>query len=248
MDTGRLKQMVEEGLGRIPSQERNVGDEERWLSLSGGVALALAAMRRGGLGGILLGAIGGMLLYRGASGHCAVYQRMGYNTAGSQLLPRRELRATTSIIIDRPRDELYSAWRNFDNLPRFMQHILEVTTYDDRRSHWVARMPLGQRVEWDSEVTEDVPNERIKWQSTGDSAVQHHGEVRFRPATDGRGTEVDVDLHYLPPGGSVGTAFARLISGLTRYEIQADVRRFKQLMETGEISTAQQTQESQEQS
>lgn len=246
MDTARVKRYVEEGLERIPSPEQNVGEQERWISLTGGIALALTGLRRGGLPGMILGALGGMLLYRGASGHCAVYERLGYNTAepgGSRLIPQRELHVNTSIIIDRPADELYAYWREFQNLPRFMQHVLEVTKYDDRRSHWVARTPLGTRVGWDSEVTEDIPNERIRWRSTPDSEVQHHGEIRFRPATGGRGTEVDVEMSYRPPGGAFGAAVARFLNGLTRYEIQADVRRFKQLMETGEIPTAQRSAE-----
>jgi uncharacterized membrane protein len=242
MDTRRVKQYVEEGLERIPSPEQNVGEQERWVSLGGGVALALAGLRRGGLSGMVLGALGGMLMYRGASGHCSVYDRMGYDTSTGQrasLLTQRELHVSTSVIVDRPRDELYRFWRNFENLPRFMQHILEVTKHDDRRSHWVARSPLGMRVEWDSEVTEDVPNERIRWRATEDSEVQHHGEVRFREATGGRGTEIDVDMSYRPPGGALGATVGRFLNGLTRYEMQADVRRFKQLMEAGEIPTGQ---------
>jgi uncharacterized membrane protein len=244
MDTQQVKRYVEQGLERIPSPDQNVGEPERWLSISGGVALALSGLRRGGLSGMVMGALGGMLLYRGASGHCAMYDRLGYSSAGqgvNRLLPQRDIHVSTTVTIDKPREELYRYWRDFQNLPRFMQHILEVTQYDDRRSHWTARTPLGTQVEWDAEVVEDVPNEYIKWRSTEDSEVRNQGEIRFRQATGGRGTEVDVDMSYRPPGGALGAAVGRFLNGLTRYEIQSDVRRFKQLMETGEIPTAERT-------
>ena len=240
MNTRQLRRNAETGPDGS-SPEQNVGIEERWLSAALGALVSLAGLRRGGLGGALLGGLGGMLLYRGASGHCALYERAGYNTAvadDGQPLSAPALHLGTSILIDRPAEDLYEAWRDFESLPRFMRHIVEVKTHDARRSHWIARTPLGQYVEWDAELIEDIPNEYLEWQSTGDSEVQQRGVIRFRRMGD-LTTELRVDIDYLPRGGAVGALFARFINGLTRQELKSDVRRFKQLMETGEVATAE---------
>ncbi len=242
MDTEKMQDMAEQGMEQLQSQPRNVGDNERLASLAGGAVLALMALRRGGVGGLALGALGGMLLYRGATGHCAVYERMGRSSAkptDQGLMAEKQIHLRTSMTIDRSPEELYTFWRNFENLPQFMRHIVDVTTFDDRRSHWVAQAPFGNTVEWDAEVVEDVPNERIKWQSSPDATVRHHGEIRFRPAAAGRGTEVEVEMRYEPPGGRLGATVARYFNGITKQGMQEDLRRFKQLMETGEIPTAE---------
>jgi uncharacterized membrane protein len=148
------------------------------------------------------------------------------------------LRATASVTISRSPEELYRFWHDFENLPRFMTH-LESVRMSGNRSHWVARGPAGTTVEWDAELTEDVPNEVISWRSVEGSDVDHAGSIRFAPATGDRGTIVLVDMHYRPPGGVAGAAAAALFGEEPNQSMQRDLRRFKQVMETGEIITTE---------
>src|SRR3954471_15916067 len=106
--------------------------------------------------------------------------------------------------------ELYNFWHNFENLPRFMRHLESVQVTGPRRSHWKAKAPAGQTVEWDAELVEDRPNELISWRALPSSQIHHAGQVQFRPAPGDRGTEVEVDLQYDPPAGPIGQTVARL--------------------------------------
>lgn len=141
-----------------------------------------------------------------------------------------------SIIINRLARELYQFWRDFENLPRFMPHLKSVAKTGENRWHWVAKGPLGTEVEWDAETIEDRPNESIAWRSLPGSAVAQTGAVTFQRAIGGRGTLVRVDLQYRPPGGKAGAAAAKLFVQAPEKQIPADLIRFKQLMETGEIA------------
>ena len=143
-----------------------------------------------------------------------------------------------SVTIDRPREQLYSFWRKFDNLPHFMHNIRSVTVIDEARSHWVVEAPGGKTVEWDARVTADEPGRIIAWRSEEGASVRNSGEVEFRDSAEGRGTVVTVTLVYDPPGGSVGRLIAKLFQKEPKVQARQDLRRFKQLMETGEISTA----------
>jgi uncharacterized membrane protein len=140
-----------------------------------------------------------------------------------------------SITVNRPAEEVYAFWRNFENLPRFMRHLESVRVLDDRRSHWTAKAPAGATVEWDAEMTEDRPNELISWRSTEDADVYNAGTVRFMPAPGGRGTEVRVELEYKPPLGKLGSKVAMLWREEPGQQAQDSLRHFKQVMETGEI-------------
>ncbi len=142
-----------------------------------------------------------------------------------------------SIAINLPVEECYRFWREFENLPRFMQHLESVQTTSDNRSHWVAKGPAGSRIEWDAEVTAEQPNQFIAWHSLEGAEVDNAGTVRFEPAPGGRGTIVQVELQYRPPGGAAGAAIARLFGEEPSQQIDEDLRRFKQLIETGEIPT-----------
>ncbi|MBV9928822.1 MAG: SRPBCC family protein [Acidobacteria bacterium] len=139
-----------------------------------------------------------------------------------------------SIIINAAPEEVYSYWRDFENLPRFMRYLESVTVTGEGRSHWVAKAPGGS-VEWDAEMTEDVPNQRISWRSLEGSEVETSGTVRFEPAVGGRGTVLHVTLDFNPPGGAVGALFAKLWGEDPDGEMQTDLRRFKQIVELGEI-------------
>ncbi len=140
-----------------------------------------------------------------------------------------------SITINQTPDEVYRFWRNFENLPRFMEHLESVQVVDDRRSHWKASAPAGQSVEWDAEITEDRPGELIVWRSLGGADVSNSGRVRFVTAPGGRGTEVHVEVRYDPPGGKLGTVVAKLFGEEPGQQVDSDIRRFKQVMETGEV-------------
>jgi uncharacterized membrane protein len=145
------------------------------------------------------------------------------------------LRVRKRIIIDRPAEALYRFWRDFTNLPRFMDKVEAVQVMTDRRTHWRAKGPGGMTVQWDAEVTDDRPNELIGWRSLDQAPFQHSGVVRFEAAPGGRGTMVTVEMRYMPPGGSFTAAVAKLIGYAPEQQLQEDLRRFKQLMETGQI-------------
>ncbi len=139
------------------------------------------------------------------------------------------------VTINRSPEELFIYWRNFENLPKFMNHLESVTVQDDKHSHWVAKAPLGKTAKWDAEIINLVPAKLIAWQSVPGSGIASAGTVRFEPTPGNRGTEVRVNLEYNPPAGAVGVAVARLLGEEPRVQIAEDLRRFKNLMETGEI-------------
>ncbi len=144
-----------------------------------------------------------------------------------------------TLTINRSQEELYRFWRNFSNLPRFMKHLRSVEVVDDRRSHWVATGPAGSSVEWDAEITDDRPNEMIAWRTVERSDVDHRGVIRFEAAAGGRGTMVSVEMQFSPPGGTLGSAVAAWFGDDPRQSIKMDLRRFKQVMETGEVITTE---------
>jgi uncharacterized membrane protein len=146
---------------------------------------------------------------------------------------------TAALVIDRPREELYRYWRELGNLPQFMRHVERIDVRDDRRSHWVAKGPAGSAVEWDAEITEDRSHEFIAWRSVDESQVDHAGSVRFESAPGGRGTVVTVNMEYRPPLGTVGAAVAAWFGEDPNQTVKMDLRRFKQVMETGEVITTE---------
>jgi uncharacterized membrane protein len=143
-----------------------------------------------------------------------------------------------SLIINRPPQELYQYWRNFENLPEIMRHLESVKVKGEGRSHWVAKAPAGTSVEWDAEMTEDRPNELIAWRSLEGSDVDNSGSVRFEPAPGKRGTIVKVEINYTPPGGALGSLVAKLFGEEPGQQAQESLRTFKQLMETGELTVS----------
>jgi uncharacterized membrane protein len=147
----------------------------------------------------------------------------------------RPLRLTAAITVNRPAAEVYGYWRRLEQLPTFMEHLEQVRPNGDRRSTWTAKAPLGRKVRWEAELTDDVPGNRLAWQSVGRTKVPHRGEVRFTPAPGDRGTEVRVVLQYSVPGGKAGAAFARLLGEDPHQQVEDDLRRFKQVMETGSV-------------
>lgn len=214
--------------------EMNVSNSERWASLVGGGLALFFALTRPGATKLPLAAGGGYLLYRGLSGKDPVYEMLNIRRApgdGDHLFVRR------AVTINRPRAEVFAFWRNFENLPRFMQHLQAVQVLSDGRSHWVTRAPLGQTVEWDAEIIHERENEWIEWRSLPGAMIENAGRVEFRDALDGSGTEVDVRLEYRPPLGSASVAVARLFGEQPWQQVRDDLRRFKQIMEAGETPT-----------
>jgi uncharacterized membrane protein len=139
------------------------------------------------------------------------------------------------ITINRSANEIYAFWRDFENLPRFMSHLESVQETEGQRSHWKAKAPAGMTVEWDAEIIDDTPGERISWRSLEGADVPNAGSVRFKPATGGRGTVVTVEIEYQPPGGALGAAIAKLFGEEPQQQVSDDLRIFKQVMETGEV-------------
>ncbi|RKN47547.1 SRPBCC family protein [Micromonospora endolithica] len=144
-----------------------------------------------------------------------------------------ELTATTTI--RKPAPEVYAFWRDLDNLPTFMAHLEEVRATGDRTSHWSASAPFGKNVEWDAEILDEATGERIAWRSTGNADVPNAGTVRFVPAPDGVSTEVHVVLSYDIPGGAVGKAVAKYFGEEPHQQLDDDLRRLKQVLETGQV-------------
>ena len=154
--------------------------------------------------------------------------------AAQRARSRHADRVVRSVTVRRPVDELYGFWRDLENLPQVMPHLESVRATSSTTSHWVARAPFGATVEWDAEIVTDIPNERISWRSVADADVEHAGEVRFVPAPADRGTEIHFELTYRPPGGPLGRTVAKLSGEEPGQQIADALRRFKQVMETGE--------------
>lgn len=166
----------------------------------------------------------------------AAYENQRMARAGQREAPGA-IRVRKSLNINRSPDECYRFWRDFENFPSFMQHVDEVRTLDATRSHWKVRAPLGQQVEWTAELSSDVPGQQLGWRTVENPAIDHAGVVRFAPGIGGRGTRVQVELSYRAPLGKAGAQIARLFGEEPSQQIEQDLRRFKQLIETGEIPT-----------
>jgi uncharacterized membrane protein len=240
----------------VPEDTRhNVAKGERIGSVALGTALVGLGVRRRDPIGLVAALFGGYFITRGATGNCLVYRALGVSTgsADAVLAPwhrddvssraatvnaRKAIKVERAVTIDRPRDELFAFWRNFENLPRFMEHLVSVRVDSPTRSHWQAKAPGGKTVEWDAEIVNEVPYEIIAWKSVGEPDVANAGAVNFFDAPGGRGTIVRVTLDYEPPAGRLGAMMSHFTSEEPDRQIREDLRKFKQLMETGAITTS----------
>ena len=217
----------------------NVGRQERNASMVGGATLMLSGLRniarKRFLPGLAMMVAGGLFFYRGKTGHCDLYQAAGIDTAGSG---EKAVRVEQFLTINRTPQQVYDFWRNQENLPRFLRHIESVQMTGEQSSHWKARGPAGTSLEWDAEMVEDYPGQLILWRSVGDADLPNEGSVEFREAPDGRGTEVKLTIRYYPPGGAAGKIAARLADTITARQIEEDLKRLKQILETGESAKA----------
>jgi uncharacterized membrane protein len=225
------------------AEQTNVSNPERWLSVIAGSAIAAYGLTRRSISGLVLAGLGGALVWRGASGHCNVYEALGVSTSGTETEGQgdqvsvpygRGIRVEKTVTVNAPPEELYRFWRDFTNLPRFLEHLEAVTVLDDKRSHWVTKGPAGTKAEWDAEIINEIPNELIGWRSVEGSQVDNAGSVHFTHTP--RGTEVKVVLRYDPPGGVLGAAVAKLFGEDPAHQVQEDLRHFKQIVETGEVA------------
>ncbi len=217
----------------------NVGDTERLLSIAGGALLAGYGLTCRGLTGVLLPVLGGSLILRGLSGTCPGYAALGMSTNCDAdrkgVAAGHGYKIEESVTVNKPAGDLFRFWRQLDNLPRFMDHLKEVRMLGGGKSHWVAEGPMGTSVEWDAEVVNERFGELIAWQSLPGSDVNTAGSVHFTPAPGNHGTEVRVELKYDPPAGKLGAWVASLFGEAPGQQVQADLQRFKEMMESGRV-------------
>jgi uncharacterized membrane protein len=202
-----------------------------------GAALATYGLKRRSVGGALMVSAGGALLMRGVTGHCPMYQAAGIDTADHGAAVASRINVDETVTINATPARLFAYWRDVSNLPRVTDALVSVRQIDANRSHWIARGPAGTTVEWDAEIVNETPDELIAWRTLHESDVISVGSVVFTPQASGRGTEVHVRMQYEPPLGTVGKTVAWLLGKEPSQTIREELRRFKMLMETGEIAT-----------
>jgi uncharacterized membrane protein len=220
----------------------NVNQVERTLSAILGGVLMATGLRRFSLGGAMTAIAGGELLRRGITGHCNVYQKLNLHTAGGRRLEgdraqTDETLITRAITIGKPADELYRLWRDPQMQRRMMEDFGEVTMSDPDHAHWTVRLPMGRRIEWDTQVVEDRPSEFLRWQAPPDSEMPIEGSVQFRPAPRDWGTEVVLQVRFGPPGGLPASGPLKLLGILPKQMAYKALWRFKSLAETGDIQS-----------
>jgi len=229
------------------ASRRNVNNPERVASAVAGGALVAYGLKRGGMLGVTISALGGGLLLRGTTGHSVVYDAVGLNTndlSATSLFGKTPkaltgtVRVKRAVTVNRSPADIYQYWRNFENLPTFMKHLESVTSVGENKTRWKAKAPLGATVEWDAELTSDIENQRIGWRSLEGADIPNSGTVELRPTRE-RGTEVIVTLMYEAPGGKVGEWAAWALGEEPSLQIADDLGRFKSLMETGLILTTE---------
>ncbi len=223
----------------------NIDPQQRNMSLIGGAVLLAAALARRGLPGLGLGAAGATLLYQGSTGMSPINRLLGKNQAvhdkrAAISVPHQQGKhINDSITINKSAEELYRFWRDFSNLPQILPMLQSVEVTDDTHSHWTVDGPGGMKAEWDTEIINDEPYTVIGWRSLKNPYVDHAGAVRFRMAPVGQGTEVSIQLEYMPVGGAVSMALIQLLGKSPEYQIAVSLYRLKQLMELGEITSVE---------
>lgn len=223
----------------------NVPQPERIASVAVGAALVGYGVSRKSLPGLLLALVGGALIKRGATGHCEMYTALGVNSRQLNkehgVPGNKGIKVTQSIVVSRPKEEVYRYWRNLENLPRFMEHVESVRELDNRRSSWVVKGPLGHDVEWTAHIITDRENEMISWESLPGAEVQNAGSVWFESTAGGSATEVKVSLQYLPPAGVLGATVAKLLGEAPEQQLQNDLAKFKTVIESAQAPAATET-------
>ena len=212
----------------------NVGQTERMLSAIAGGALALYGLRRGSLGGLLVAGVGAALGYRGISGNCQLYEKLGIDSAAARPnVGNLGVKIDKEIVVNAPPERLYGIWRNFENLPKILSQIERVEILSPTRSRWTLKAPVS--ISWEAELINDKLNQLIAWRTVGNQSVEHAGSVTFEPIGDG-GTRVHASLQYDPPGGQIGHAVASLFSEDAGTKVEQDLANFKRAVEEGRLA------------
>jgi uncharacterized membrane protein len=217
----------------------NVGDGERVVSSIAGAALLLLGLARSGIGRFALTGLGAALAYRGIMGHSFLYRFLGINRASRE--PGRVqgnlgIKVEQAVHVNAPPEQVYAAWRNLSNLPRFMSHLERVEELDRTRSRWTVRAPAGMKISWEAEIINEIPNRVIAWRTIGNEVVAHAGSVQFERAAEGRATIVRVSMQYDPLAGALGQALAAALGADPQKQIEQDLTAFKRAMEQGELA------------
>lgn len=218
------------------NENANVNMPERILSILAGAVITYKGIKQITSHPVIAlqeAMVGGILLYRGATGVCPIYSRLGKDSTDTQAISISE-----RFIVNKPREEVYAFWRNFENLPRFMKHLASVEEQGNNRSQWKANLP-GEIVKltWNAEITREEENRYIGWQSIEGSMVDNAGKVEFNDAINGSGTELSVEISYFPPAGSLGQGIAKLLNNVFEDKIREDVTNFKHYVEGEEYKT-----------
>ena len=176
---------------------------------------------------------GGSLLLRGTTGYCPVYKNLHVSTAEMDNVDTRGIHVGEAITINKPPEEVYRFWRNFENLPKFMNHLKNVIVTGELTSTWMAKGPTGRTIQWNAIIINEKENELIAWRSLVGADIPNAGSVRFKPTPGGLGTEVHVTIQYYPPGGRLGEAFARFFGEEPSLQVADDLKRLKRSLEAG---------------
>lgn len=223
-------------MDRRPHTLANIDQSERVLSLFGGSILLYKSLKQLGKHPIVAlqgAAAGGLLIYRGATGVCPLYTRLGIDTTDPQAINISE-----KVTVNVNREKVYAFWRELSNLPKFMSHLKQVTETSPTQSHWTANTP-GQLIDldWHAEITHEEPGRYIGWQSTKDAMIQNAGKVTFSNALNQIDTEIHVEISYFPPAGSVGRGLTSLFNGVFEKMIRQDILDFKTYVEELDFRT-----------
>lgn len=218
----------------------NVGQNERMISVGLGAFLLSSGfnnLTRHPIKGLMRTLVGGVLLYRGVSGHCPFYAGIG-KTKG--VTHTQAINIRTGLIVNKSKNEVYAFWRKLENLPLFMKHLSTVTEIDAKHSHWEAEVPGGiGKIKWNAEIVKEEDGQLIGWQSIPNSTINNAGKVTFKEALGGEGTELEVVISYHPPAGDIGAGLAKSLNPIFEKMIRQDIMNFKEYIETKHNSTSQ---------
>ena len=232
-----------DNLRRHEGGSSGTGKTGRVIAGLAGATLMALSFRKRRLRPLLLPVATG-LISRALTGKPAVkLEKLGKGSRKRRTSPvasvgrGKGIKVEESVIINRPVVEVYRFWRNFENLPRFMDHLESVTVIDENTSHWVAKGPAGSSIDWDAVIHNEIDDELIAWRTLPGAEVSSAGSVHFTPVGEGA-TEVRVVLSYDPPAGRLGAAVAKLLGEEPAEQVSEDLRRLKQVMDAGETAGA----------
>lgn len=209
----------------------NVSNKERAISVILGLLFVSRGIKKASL---LRAAIGGYLLYRGSSGHCPVYAKLQRSEYTSK---PESVNIQTTVIVNKPKDEVYKFWRNLENLPLFMKHLKSVKESNEKRSHWELHVPGNVTLMgWDAEIVKEEPGALIAWRSLPGAMIENAGKVSFRDALGHGATELTVVITYKPPAGYIGSTLAWLLHPVFKSTIEKDILGFKEYAEQSTVS------------